>query len=140
MKINSSYPVIMCEKPQDVADFYITHFDFEATFSSDWYISLSNMKGDTDFELAVLDYKHPTVPHNYREKSKGVIINLEVDDVDDVYKKVVKEILPIMEIKSEDFGQRHFIVADPAGLLVDVIQVIPPSKEFEAMYQQEEGK
>lgn len=137
MKIKSSYPVIMCENLQDVADFYITHFDFEATFSSDWYISLSNTKSDTDFELAILDCHHPTVPFNYREKAKGVIINLEVDDVDEVYEKISKDIPLVMKIKSEDFGQRHFIVADPAGLLVDVIQVIPPSKEFEAMYQKE---
>lgn len=137
MKIKSSYPVIMCKNLQDVADFYITHFDFEATFSSDWYISLSNTKSDTDFELAILDCHHPTVPFNYREKAKGVIINLEVDDVDEVYEKISKDIPLVMKIKSEDFGQRHFIVADPAGLLVDVIQVIPPSKEFEAMYQKE---
>ncbi|THB79312.1 MAG: glyoxalase/bleomycin resistance/extradiol dioxygenase family protein, partial [Desulfobulbaceae bacterium] len=37
-------------------------------------------------------------------------------------------------IKSEDFGQRHFIVVDPNGILVDVIQNIEPSAEFAEQY------
>ncbi len=35
-----------------------------------------------------------------------------------------------LELRSEDFGQRHFIVADPNGVLVDVITPIPPTGSF----------
>jgi Xaa-Pro aminopeptidase len=37
---------------------------------------------------------------------------------------------PKLEIRSETFGQRHFIVADPSGVLIDVITEIPPGEEY----------
>ena len=35
-----------------------------------------------------------------------------------------------LTLRDEAFGQRHFILADPGGVLVDVIKPIPPSAEF----------
>ncbi len=37
-------------------------------------------------------------------------------------------------LRSEELGQRHFITADPNGVLIDVIKPIPPSAEFLAHY------
>jgi hypothetical protein len=46
--------------------------------------------------------------------------------------------LPLVsDIRNEAFGQRHFVLADPAGVLVDVIKVIPPSSEFADLYLDE---
>ena len=43
--------------------------------------------------------------------------------------------LPILlAIRDEDFGQRHFITADPNGVLIDVIKPIPPSADYAALY------
>jgi len=43
--------------------------------------------------------------------------------------------LPIvLDLKSEEWGQRHFIVEDPNGILIDVIQNIEPSAEFKEEY------
>ncbi len=51
---------------------------------------------------------------------------MEVDDVDAVHACAVSAGLPIvLGLRSEDFGQRHFMTVDPDGLLVDVITVIP---------------
>lgn len=48
---------------------------------------------------------------------------------------ICKAGLPItLPLRDEPFGQRHFIITDPAGTLVDVIKPIPPSPEFAAMY------
>ncbi|WP_454196012.1 hypothetical protein [Nocardia sp. Marseille-Q1738] len=35
-----------------------------------------------------------------------------------------------MGIRTEEFGRRHFIVADPGGVLIDVITEVPPSREY----------
>jgi hypothetical protein len=40
----------------------------------------------------------------------------------------------LQEVRSEAFGQRHFITLDPAGVMIDVITVIPPSTKFAAGY------
>ncbi|WP_425465240.1 hypothetical protein [Nonomuraea diastatica] len=39
-----------------------------------------------------------------------------------------------LELRSEDFGQRHFIVADPNGVLIDVITPIAPSAAYAGQY------
>lgn len=61
---------------------------------------------------------------------------MEVDEVDDVHTRLTGEagITPVLPLRDEDFGQRHFIVAAPDNVLVDVIQPIPPTAEFAAAY------
>jgi hypothetical protein len=70
--------------------------------------------------------------------SGGLILNFEVEDVDSEYERLRDAGLPLhLEIRSEDFGQRHFITSDPNGVLIDVIMVIPPSEEFAAQYDKD---
>ncbi|SDF46396.1 hypothetical protein SAMN05216553_101756 [Lentzea fradiae] len=38
----------------------------------------------------------------------------------------------VLPLRSEEFGQRHLIVTDPAGVLVDVIIEIEPSAAYAA--------
>ena len=55
-----------------------------------------------------------------------------------MYERLRTTGLPIhLELRSEDFGQRHFITADPNGVLIDVIKVIPPSAEYATHYDEE---
>ena len=43
--------------------------------------------------------------------------------------------LPVLRtLRDEDFGQRHFITADPNGVLIDVIKPIEPSAAFLGQY------
>lgn len=135
MRLTSFYPVIGTERIADSADFYTTHFGFEITFQADWYVSL-NRPGDPSYELALLDPSHPSVPAGYGKPVSGLLLNFEVDDVDAEYDRLVKQagLEPVLNIRSEDFGQRHFIIADPGGVLIDVITNIEPSAEFAAQY------
>lgn len=135
MKINSFYPVILTKNVASTKDFYTKHFPFEITFDGGWYVSLK-MKQQFPFELALLEPNHDTIPGNFhRELTGGLILNFEVEDADKEYARLKAANLPIhLEIKSEEFGQRHFITSDPNGVLIDVIQVIPPSEEFLKQY------
>ena len=65
-----------------------------------------------------------------------MLLNVEVDDVDAEWERlVVREGLhPELALRDEAFGQRHFIVADPSGVLVDVITEIPPSEGYAARF------
>lgn len=138
MKINSFYPVIMTGDVRESKAFYTEHFPFEVTFDSDWYVSLKAEQA-SPFELALLNPEHPTVPGAFHQKlSGGLILNFEVDDVDSEYERLRTAGLPIhLELRSEDFGQRHFITSDPNGVLIDVIKVIPPSAEYAEQYDEE---
>lgn len=118
------------------AGFYIERFGFEKVFEADWYVSLKISGNDIPFELAILDASHPTVPQAYRTQTKGLILNFEVDDVDAEYDRLIRDAdLPLeLEIRTEDFGQRHFMTSDPNGVLIDVITVIPPTSEYDRQY------
>jgi catechol 2,3-dioxygenase-like lactoylglutathione lyase family enzyme len=135
MQLNSFYPVIGTTRVAETRDFYTQHFSFVPTFDSDWYVSLK-LPGDRDIQLAIIDYTHPTMPAAYRKPVGGLILNFEVDDVDAEYERLIKTArLPLeVDIRSEEFGQRHFITVDPNGVLVDVIKIIPPSAEFAKQY------
>ncbi|MFG3341386.1 VOC family protein [Glycomyces sp. NPDC048151] len=140
-RLSSFYPVIATGDVAAARDFYVRHFGFEVTFAADWYVSLRRPDAP-QYELALLDASHPTVPEGHRTPiSGGLILNFEVDDVDAEHERLVvraglKELLPL---RTEAFGQRHFICEAPDGVLVDVITVIPAEGEYVEQYASEPG-
>ncbi|NUS73483.1 MAG: glyoxalase/bleomycin resistance/extradiol dioxygenase family protein [Corynebacteriales bacterium] len=134
MHLSSFYPVLMTERVIESRDFYTTHFGFDISFESDWYISLKHPTNN--YELAILRPDHETVPDKFRTATSGLILNFEVADVNALHAKLVTDAqLPVaLPIRDEDFGQRHFIVVDPNGVLIDVITPIEPTAEFAAQY------
>lgn len=132
MSLTSLYPVLMTNDVATTAAFYRTHFGFDVTFEADWYVSLRRDR----WELAILDASHPTIPGTGRAAS-GILINLEVDDVNDEYERLVTHgpLIAVLALRSEDFGQRHFIVAGPDDVLIDVITPIEPNDEFTAQFE-----
>ncbi|MGN8647268.1 VOC family protein [Gracilibacillus sp. HCP3S3_G5_1] len=140
MKLNSFYPVLMTEKLKETGRFYQAYFGFSVVFEADWYISLKQER--TGAELAILQASHKTVPSSFGKAVQGVILNFEVDNVDQVYHQLINERqLPLhLELRDEEFGQRHFITSDPNGVLIDVITVIPPDDSFLDQYKEEVWK
>ncbi|MYR41832.1 VOC family protein [Streptomyces sp. SID5910] len=135
MRITSLYPVICTSKLQESRHFYTEFLGFETTFEADWYLSLRR-PGTPAYELALLDHTHPTLPEAYRAPVQGLLLNFEVEDVDAEWDRLVVRggLRAELGLRSEDFGQRHFIVADPSGVLIDVITPIPPTGEFAEQY------
>ncbi|WP_181777548.1 VOC family protein [Amycolatopsis pittospori] len=128
MRLTSFYPVVMTDRLAETRDFYRDHFGFELTFEADWYVSLKR----GEWELAILVPGHDTIPAGFGKPVQGLLLNFEVEDVDAEHRRLVVEAgLPeALSLRSEEFGQRHFIVADPNGVLIDVIQEIPPTGEY----------
>lgn len=136
MKTTSYYPVIMTDDVAGTAAFYIEHFHFQAVFEIDWYVHLQSAE-DAAVNLAIVKGDHPTIPEVARGRVSGLILNFEVADPDAEYQRAQKAGLPILHsLRDESFGQRHFITADPNGVLIDVIKPIPPTAEYEDFYSQ----
>jgi catechol 2,3-dioxygenase-like lactoylglutathione lyase family enzyme len=133
--LTSFYPVICTSRLQESRDFYTGLLGFETTFEADWYVSLRRT-GPLHYELALLDRTHPTLPAAYRVPVQGLLLNFEVEDVDAEWERLVvrKGLKPQLDLRSEDFGQRHFIVADPNAVLIDVITPIAPTTAFTEQY------
>ena len=135
MRCTQYYPVIMTRDVAGTAAFYRAHFRFEPAFEADWYVHLQSTE-DPRVNLGIVEGGHPSVPEAYRGAAGGLLINFEVEDVDAEYARVESAGLPIaLTLRDEPFGQRHFMVADPNGVLVDVITPIPPSAEHAAQYR-----
>ncbi|MFB9660533.1 VOC family protein [Glycomyces mayteni] len=126
------YPVLATGDVAATADFYMRHFGFEAVFTADWYVSLRRPDAP-QYELAILDATHPTVPEGHRRTlSGGLLLNFEVEDADAEHRRLVVDagLTELLPLRTEDFGQRHFIVAAPDGVMIDVIKVVPFAGEY----------
>ena len=135
MQLTSFYPVIATANVAETATFYVTHLGFAVTFEADWYVSLRRADAPR-YELAILDHRHATIPASFRAPVQGLLLNFEVADVDAEYVRLIERAgLPLhLQLRDEEFGQRHFITADPSGVLLDIITVIPPSATLAANY------
>lgn len=136
-RLDSFYPVICSRDVAESRAFYTRHFGFQVSFEADWYVSLRRPESP-HYELALLDHTHETLPERYRAPARGLILNFEVTDVDAEHRRLVEEagLTVELSLRSEDFGQRHFIVAAPDGVLVDVITPIAPSESFAEQFAQ----
>ena len=128
MEPTGFYPVLAVADVAASTEFWVEHFGFEVVFAVDWYVSLRRGA----HELAFVDAAHPTVPAGFRTTARGLLLNVEVPDVDAEYERLVRGagLRPELDLRTEEFGQRHFIVADPAGVLVDVITEVPVGAEY----------
>ena len=135
MKSTQYYPVLMTDRVADTARYYEQHFRFTRLFDSDWYVHLQSLE-DTGVNLAILDGDHATVPEAARGgRAAGVLLNFEVEDASAEYQRVLDQGLDVqLTLRDEAFGQRHFMVKDPNGVLIDVIQPIAPDETFLAQY------
>lgn len=128
MTPTSMYPVIMSRDVAAASRYFQELFGFDVVFEADWYASLRRDR----WELAFVDAGHPTIPEGFRTPGEGMLLNLEVEDVDAEYRRLVVEggHAPVLDIRSEEFGQRHFILAGPDNILIDVITPIPMTGAF----------
>jgi uncharacterized glyoxalase superfamily protein PhnB len=134
MQSTSYYPVLFSADVAAAAAFYMAHFRFRPQYEADWYVHLQSSE-DRSINLAILAQDHPTVPAAARNRTGGVILNFEVEDPDAHYTRLLAEGVAIAHPpRDEDFGQRHFLVAGPDGVLIDIIRPIPPSAEEAANY------
>ncbi|AZK92560.1 MULTISPECIES: VOC family protein [Streptomyces] len=135
-KLSGFYPVIGTRDIAAARDFYTARLGFEVTFEADWYVSLRRPDAP-HYELALLDPAHPTVPEGHRTPlTGGLLLNFEVEDVDAEHRRLVDEagLTELLTLRTEEFGQRHFIVEGPDGVLIDIITVVPPTGAYAEQY------
>lgn len=136
--ITTVFPTICAESVAEAAGFYRSLFGFVDVFVTEWYVQLE-APGRPSVQLGIVDRSHTSIPAGHSQRPAGVLIGIEVDDVDALYARATtagREI--VMALRDEPWGQRHFMTLDPAGTLVDVITPIAPSSpEHAASYRDE---
>lgn len=120
MKLNAG---IITDKLNESREFYVNKLGFEIAFESDWFLLLT-APGEKKISIAFLLPNHSTQQPIFQSQfnGKGIYFTIEVEDVDMKYKEIKKIGLPIeVEIRDEEWGDRHFAVVDPNGIGVDFV-------------------
>ena len=122
--INKLHPLTITNKLTETADFYRTFFDFEQVFTSDWYIQLAHKNGA---EIAIMSPNLPNQPEFLHGAygGTGIVFTFETEDAEKEYRDLqAKDVKFKLELRDEEWGQRHFILQDPSGVYVDVVQYL----------------
>jgi predicted enzyme related to lactoylglutathione lyase len=126
MKVMRIVPNLSSEAFVASRDFYAAMFDLVVSVElDDWYLQLmpeSNTMLNIGFVKPddALFAGRPASSGTY-----GVVLTIHVDDVDEAYRRAKRLGAEIAaEIRNEDYGQRHFLVVDPNGLVLNVMSAI----------------
>ncbi|MGC4119215.1 MAG: VOC family protein [Myxococcales bacterium] len=120
-------PMVVTDKVAQARDFYVKHFGLKVSFDCGWYVSLKTAPVDHgEFEIA---FREPRGGEPCC--SAGLTFGLQVADADAELARLREAGVAIArEITSNPWGDRAFLVRDPAGVGVYVFHAIEPSAEF----------
>lgn len=114
---------VVTEKVQESKAFYVRLFGCDVLYEGegDWFVLLRLGDGELGFMKPGLESQ----PGIFRPpfQGGGIWIAVDVDDVDSEYARIRSMGIPIeTELRDEPWGDRHFVVLDPNGIGVDVVQ------------------
>ena len=118
-------PNVASDRFEASREFYIDLFDLDVSVDFDWYLQLM-APNDRSLNVGFLQpgsefFGGRLVPVG----EHSVVLTIQVDDVDEAYRRARCRGAEIsLELRDEDYGQRHFLVIDPNGLVLNVMQTI----------------
>jgi catechol 2,3-dioxygenase-like lactoylglutathione lyase family enzyme len=125
MKLNAG---IVTNKLQESRDFYTRVLGFGITFENDFYLLMHTpgKQAEISFLLPNHDSQDPFFHQPFR--GKGVYLTIELDDVDSVYHDLQSKGIEIkVELRDEPWGDRHFAIEDPNGVMIDIVRYQAPA-------------
>src|SRR6266436_2766849 len=115
MTIRRVVPNITSEKVEESRKFYTDFLGFQVAMDMDWIVTLASPSNPTA-QISLLCGSGSAPPQ------AQVSLSIEVADVDAVHAKAVEFGLPIVyPLTTEPWGVRRFHVADPNGMVINVM-------------------
>ena len=105
------------------AEFAKRHFGFAEDMAADGFVSLS--RPDAGFNLIYLRTGLESFkPDSMRgHRADGLLVAFVVDDIDAEYERIQAEGVTVTTpIQTEPWGERYFQVADPNGVVIQLVQ------------------
>jgi catechol 2,3-dioxygenase-like lactoylglutathione lyase family enzyme len=102
--------------------FYTALLDLDVLVDHGWYAELG---ADGRTALALVRRGHETVPPAAGGPARGLLVSFEVASLDSVVGRTERLGASVVWPLVTELGQRHLMVADPDGTIVDVIQRVP---------------
>jgi catechol 2,3-dioxygenase-like lactoylglutathione lyase family enzyme len=129
--VGDIYPLITVTKLVESRDFFVKHFGMSLVFEASWVVMLTRTEGGS-IALGLMTADHPSKPPGPETfDGKGMIMTFQVEDAAAEHKRLQAAGAPITYgLAEEPWGQRRFMVRDPSGILVDVVEQIEPAAGF----------
>lgn len=124
MKLNAG---IITQKIEETKTFYTEFLEFGISFENEFYLLMHTPSKNE--EISFLKPNHPSQKPIFQSEftGKGVYLTIEVENVDEIYKKLKNKGIPIeIEIRNEVWGDRHFAIKDPNGIGIDIVTYTNP--------------
>ena len=125
------YPLITVKRLGESRDFFVKFFGMNLVFEANWVVMLARTEGGP-IALGLMTADHPSNPPGPEVfDGKGMIMTFQVEDAAAEHKRLQAAGAPITYGPAEEpWGQRRFMVRDPSGILVDVVEQIEPAAGF----------
>jgi len=121
MNVTRLLPNICTDRLEETRDFYAGLLGFVVGFEHPgWYVQMAS-PSHPQLQIGIVRRDHAFTPPAFQQPAQGVILSVQVDDVDAAHASALKRGFCVAHaLRDEDFGMRRFMVADPNGLLVNV--------------------
>jgi lactoylglutathione lyase len=120
--VTGSFPDLCVDDVAVSVAFYRALLDLDVVVDQVWYAELG-IAGAT--LVAFVRSGHETVPSTAGRRPGGILVSFEVDDAGSVAARADALGLEIVVPLTVELGQRHLMVVDPDGAVVDVIERVP---------------
>ena len=114
---------VITEKVRESRDFYVRLLGCEVVYegAADWFVLLRLGDGELGFMKPDLESQAEIFRPAFR--GQGLWITVDVEDVDAEFRRLQASGIPIAAtLRDEPWGDRHFVVVDPNGIGVDIVQ------------------
>lgn len=130
MQLSDLYPIVMTDRLAECRRFWVEQLGFEVVFEASWILLVGS--GGSRRLVAFMAPDHPsTPPGRERFGEAGLLLTLETEDVDAEHTRLAGLGIEILHGPvDEPWGQRRFLIRDPAGVWVDVVRQIAPAAGF----------
>ncbi|MEV0247371.1 VOC family protein [Nocardia sp. NPDC050712] len=122
--MNSTLSLTVDDPPASSV-FFTTYLGYHESAAADDYVRLARSDAATAIVL------QPRTRSGWLEDERpaGFVVSLTVPDVTAEYDRLCGEGAPIaVELCEESWGERHFQLIDPNGVVVELVQWIAPSR------------
>lgn len=118
----ASFPDLCVADVEASVGWYTSFLDLEVVADQGWYAELG--VGSRTL-IALVESGHETVPSRAGRRPGGLLVSFEVDDAPAVAARADALGLEVVVELTVELGQRHIMVVDPDGAIVDVIERVP---------------
>ena len=117
--VSGSFPDLCVADVATSVAWYRALLDLDVVVDQGWYAELGIGKRTL---VAFVRSGHETVPARAGQRPGGMLVSFEVDDATSVAARAGALGLEVVVELTVELGQRHFMVVDPDGAVVDIIE------------------